>query len=139
MMCILIFKSSPYLIQEKQELLKISFKEQDVSKMLDNEMKEIYFIGASGQYYPFKFFTLSDKLPEMEAVYIFTKVGNGLYDSLYIGQTTTLKSTIANHEKWVCVNRLLVNAVCVNFEKDTKVREQITKDLIEIQCPPCND
>lgn len=107
--------------------------------MSKKENSEIYFTGISGKYYPFKFFSLSDDLPESEAIYIFTKVGKGYYDALYIGETTTLKSTIRNHEKWVCVSRLFVDVICVYFEMDTKVREQITKDLIELQCPPCND
>ena len=51
----------------------------------------------------------------------------------YTLETTTLKSTIRNYEKRVCVSRLSVDVICVYFEMDTKVREQITKDLIELQ------
>lgn len=101
--------------------------------------KEIYFAGVSKCYYAFRFYSLTDELPEIAAVYIFTNSGNGSYDPLYIGETDTLKSTISNHEKWVCVSRRFVNALCVHFEKDATVREQILSDLIEEQRPPCND
>ena len=103
------------------------------------ENREIYFAGVSKRYYAFRFYSLIDELPETAAVYIFTKSGNGSYDPLYIGETDTLKSTISNHEKWVCVSRRFVNALCVHFERDATVREQIVNDLIERQCLPCND
>lgn len=109
------------------------------TEMLKKENKVIYFAGVSGKYYPFKYFSLTDAFPDTAAVYIFTKSGHGSYDSLYISETATLRSTIANHEKWTCVSRLFVNALCVYFEEDAAIREQITRDLIEIQCPPCND
>ena len=107
--------------------------------MSKKENKTVYFAGESGKYYPFLYYHLIDKFPDTEAVYIFTRAENGSYDPLYIGQTDTLKLTISHHEKWVCVSKLRVNALCVYFEKDTTVREQITCDLIEIQHPPCND
>ncbi|MYF99348.1 hypothetical protein F4212_09480 [Candidatus Poribacteria bacterium] len=103
------------------------------------ENKEIYFAGVSKRYYTFRFYSLTDELPETSAVYIFTKSGNGSYDPLYIGETDTLKSTISDHEKWVCVSRWFVNALCVHFEEDATVREQIVSDLIERQRPICND
>lgn len=103
------------------------------------ENKEIYFAGVSKRYNAFRFYSLTDEFPETAAVYIFAKSGNGSYESLYIGETDTLKSTISNHEKWVCVSRRFVNTLCVHFEKDATVREQIVSDLIEEQRPPCND
>lgn len=103
------------------------------------ENKEIYFSDISGKYYPFKFYFLHDEFPDTEGIYIFTRSENGNNEMLYIGETETLKDTIRNHEKWVCVSRRFVNALCVHFEKDATVREQIVSDLIEEQRPPCND
>ena len=99
----------------------------------------MFFAGVSGCFYPFTLYPLEKDLPDSEAVYIFTRAENGSYDPIYIGQTCTLKSTISAHTKWVCVSRLFVNALYVHFEKDATVRKQIVSDLIEMQCPPCND
>jgi len=85
------------------------------------------------------FIHIGTNLPDGEAVYIFAKAEDGSCDPLYIGQTRTLKSTINTHAKWACVSRLFVNALCVHFEKDATVQKQIANDLIEMQCPPCND
>ncbi|MDE0088492.1 MAG: hypothetical protein OXU23_22405 [Candidatus Poribacteria bacterium] len=101
--------------------------------------KKMFFAGVSGYFYPFTLYPIGTDLPDGEAVYIFTRAEDGLCDPLYIGQTGTLKSTISAHAKWACVSRLFVNALCVHFEKDATVRKQIANDLIEMQCPPCND
>ncbi|MDE0481724.1 MAG: hypothetical protein OXI67_04005 [Candidatus Poribacteria bacterium] len=101
--------------------------------------KKMFFAGVSGYFYPFTLYPIGTDLPDVEAVYIFTKAEDGSCDPLYIGQTGTLKSTISDHAKWTCVSRLFVNALCVYFEKDATVRKQIANDLIEMQCPPCND
>ena len=101
--------------------------------------KKTFFAGVSGCFYPFMLYPIGTDLPDDEAVYIFTRAENGSYNPLYIGQTETLKSTISTHAKWVCVSRLFVNALCVHFEKDATVRKQIVNNLIEKQCPPCND
>jgi len=102
--------------------------------------KEAYFLGISGCYYPFKYFSLRDEFPEEEAVYIFARLDNGKNEPLYIGETETLKSTIRDHEKWICVCRMSVNnALYVYFEKDAAVRRQIVDNLIKAQRPICND
>lgn len=101
--------------------------------------KKVYFSGVSGCYYPFKYFSLTDEFPEAAAVYIFTRSQNGSNEPLYIGETGTLKSTIRDHEKWVCVCRMFVNTLYVHFEKDAAVRQQIVDNLIKRQRPPCND
>ncbi len=103
------------------------------------ENKDVFFAGVSWALYPFKLYPLDSDLPDIGAVYIFTKVGDGFYQPLYIGQTDTLISCIKHHEKWVCVNKCFVNSICVYFENDATTRIQIEHDLIGRQQPPCNE
>ena len=107
--------------------------------MLKIEDKDIFFAGASYALYPFKLYPLDADLPDIGAVYIFMKVGDGFYEPLYIAQTDTLISCLKYHEKWVCVNRYFVNAICVYFGNDATTRIQIERDLINLHQPLCND
>lgn len=107
--------------------------------MRNKKNKEAYFLGISGCYYPFKYFSLRDEFPEAAAVYIFTRSENGNNEPLYIGETGTLKSTMRDHEKWICVCRMSANALYVHFEKDEAVRRQMVDNLIKAQHPSCND
>ncbi len=111
------------------------------NNMKKTENKVVYFVGASGQAYPFTLYPLHADLPDIGAVYIFTRVENGLYISyepLYIGETGRLTSCLQNYEKWVCVSRRFVNSICVYFENDAASRLRMARDLIDQQDPPCN-
>ncbi len=108
-------------------------------KMQNTNNKEVYFAGNTGQMYPFTLYPYDVSLPDVGAIYIFTRQNYGSYHSLFIGQTDMLGSCILNHEKWVCVNKLYVNAISVYFENDAATRLEIERDLIGKQCPPCNE
>lgn len=98
------------------------------------ENKTVYFRGDSGVYYPFTLYPLYEDLPDVGAVYIFTKVqaGSG-YTPLFIGQTDTLATCIQNHEKWRKINEVC-NAICIYFEEDEASRVRIEHGLLEQQC-----
>lgn len=114
--------------------------------MNKKEKKEIFFLGISGRFYPFRLYPLNTDLPDIGAVYIFTKMGNNAlyedsepYEPLYIGQTGTLKSCVENHEKLGCAGKLGMNSICVHLEPNAEIRVEIEQDLLGAQKPPCND
>lgn len=106
---------------------------------MDFENRTVYFVGKSGYSYPFTLYPLNADLPDIAAVYIFTRVKNGSYQPLYIGHTEALISRRCNSKKWECVKRYLVNSICVFFESDETTRIEIENDLILKHKPPCND
>ena len=122
----------------------VNFQRERIKEWLikgakNRKLKKIFFAGVSGCFYPFTLYPIETDLPDSGAVYIFIRARKGSYEPLYIGQTGALKSTISVHTKWSCMKRLFMNALCVHFEKDAADREQIVSDLIEKQCPPCNN
>lgn len=103
------------------------------------ENKTVYFAGGTGRYYPFKLYEIEDKLPEAAAVYIITSAYAGSYKSLYIGDTEDLSSCVEGHEQESCFRSMLSNSICIFSESDPAVRLEMVADLIERQCPPCNE
>lgn len=101
--------------------------------------RTVYFVGISGQSYPFTLYPLNADLPDTAAVYIFTRAKSGSYQPLYIGQTDTGISKNYNHKVGVCIRKFLVNSICVCFEGDETTRIKIERDLIDLQRPPCNN
>ncbi len=102
--------------------------------------KKVYFNGMSGISYPFVFYPLDSDLPEIGAVYIFTRENGGskVYNPLYIGQTDVLMSSISHHDRWDCVVRHFVDSICVHYQDHAAERIEIARDLIGCQLPPCN-
>lgn len=107
--------------------------------MQKEELKEVFFIGNSGHYYPFTLYPLETDLPDKGAVYIWARVEQGNITPLYVGQTDTLMTCIQNHERWACICKHFVNSVCVYFEQSANNRLQMVQDLLGSQKPPCND
>lgn len=60
--------------------------------------KTAYFAGVSSRMYPFTLYPLHTNLSETGVVYIYTKVGCGFYEPLYIGETDNLKTHIEDYE-----------------------------------------
>lgn len=103
------------------------------------ELKEVFFIGNSGHYYPFTLYPLEMDLPDNGAVYIWARIEQGNITPLYIGQTDTLMTCIQNHERWACICKHFVNSICIHLEPYAEIRTEIEQDLLGAQKPTCND
>lgn len=106
---------------------------------IKNENNIVYFAGVSYCMYPFTLYPFGMDLPDAGGVYVYTEVGYGFYEPLYIGETDNLKTHIEDYDKWVCVSKHFVNSICVLLEDDPVKREQIVQELIGKQQPICND
>ena len=96
--------------------------------------------GASGRSYEYEVYPVSTLFIEVPANYIFTKIVDGRYQPLYIGQTDNLKERITRaHHKWACVEQQGVTHIHVhqNAAESTRLAEE--QDLLHQWHPVCND
>jgi len=100
------------------------------------------FEGQSGVHYYFETFSLDHEFDNIGAIYIFSKRTyenrKGSHKFLYVGQTDQLANRIISHEKWPCLTAHDVNCICVLQDGNKHSRENIEKDLIRSDDPPCN-
>lgn len=103
----------------------------------------IIFYGVSGRAYQFEIYPANTVFNNVSAVYIFCiKYITGLqfkFSPLYIGETGELKTRIANHEKWTCVNNYGCTHICVMSILGEDARLAVEKDLRHNYFTPCND
>ena len=102
------------------------------------------FTGASGRNYSFGVYSTDTTFKDIGSVYIFSKRivdqnGRGTHDFLYVGETEELGTRVANHEKWPCVQRNGVNAICIHVDESSRSRLNKETDLRNSNSTPCND
>ena len=92
--------------------------------------------GASGTDYIYERYPVGSQWNDMAANYICAQAGANIY-AKYVGQTSSLRDRIPNHEKWPCCNRHGVNEIHVNRDATTEQgRRAQEKDLIAGLAPP---
>lgn len=104
---------------------------------MDN--KTVYFVGKSGNTYPFSLYPINVKLPDTGGIYIIVKYENKSYSPLYIGQTDKLVHINLSSNIISCLTYRFYNCICVYSEENVTVRKEIENDLIQLQSPPCNN
>ena len=95
---------------------------------------------ASGQKYTYEVYPIDTSFNAVPANYIFTKIVDGRYRPLYIGQTDNLKERITPaHHKWACAKRNGMTHIHVhqNAAESTRLAEE--RDLLANRNPVCND
>lgn len=106
------------------------------------KVTSVTFSGESGTSYEFDTYTKDTQFYDVSAIYIFVKrdYKNGQYyqEALYVGETGELRTRIANHEKWPCVNRHGCTHISVMRVPNKKERFRIETDLIHGLDPVCN-
>ena len=108
-------------------------------------MPKLGTVAFSGMREEYDFTVYSSDTPfnDIGAVYVFTKRvtagGKTTHTFLYIGESGELGTRIASHEKWPCVNRNGVNAICIHQEENERTRLRVETDLRAANTTPCND
>lgn len=93
--------------------------------------------------YAFEVYTTDTIFNSAGGVYIFSKRsvgldGKGAHTFLYIGQTSSLKERIPNHQKLPCIRRHGVNCICVHRDNDANSRLRKEIDLLSVNKTLCN-
>ena len=134
-------------------------KTSEETKPLNKKGETVFFEGKTGELYrfvrhpyPFPNYYISwENLPDIGAVYIFTRAEKEQCVPLFIGQAHHLMSNNwfpppnnndwRDHYKkcWNCLRERLINSICVYFQDDLNTRLQIVSDLIVKHHPPCNN
>ena len=102
-------------------------------------ISKVNFTGASGRSYEFDAYTADHQFSDVGAVYVFSRQESTTYYSIYIGQTSELKTRLDGHEKLPCARRHNYNCICVLYDNNLTSRLSIERDLIRNGKPPCND
>ena len=102
---------------------------------------EILWKGKSGKTYGYWIAKIGTSFKDAPGNYIYAKeVSPDHWSPVYIGQTSSLRDRLANHEKEACAKRNgathIHNHTSSNSESTRKVEEV---DLIEKWRPPCNE
>lgn len=94
--------------------------------------------------YPFEIYSTGSEFDAVGAVYAFLRRmilpnGNVIYpEILCTGQTDSLKDSISNHEKWLCVSRNGGNCIGFHRNDSKKSRLAIEADLAASNSIRCN-
>ena len=94
--------------------------------------------GQSGTSYEYFVHSLETKFKDLAGNYIFAKKQNGLWVAVYIGQTTSLKDRLSDHEKRDCAIRNGATHIHAHVNKSERNRLNEEKDLILLHSPVCN-
>ncbi len=108
----------------------------------DNMSEEpdiVDFRGVSGEVYAFEVYPDDTEFDDEGAVYVFTKITPFKATPLYIGETETLGTRIANHEKWECADKHGCTHICVYWVGSKEEGLEIETDLRHNYNTPCND
>lgn len=97
------------------------------------------FKTKSGWNFEFDVYSKVTKFKDIPALYAFLKYDNGKWRVLYIGQSVHLGDRIANHNKWLEVNRLGCTHIAVCPDVSLLTLDDDERELIEYYCPPCNE
>lgn len=95
--------------------------------------------GKSGCVYTYEVYPIGTSFRDVAGNYIYAKQVGSQWQPCYIGQTNSLQTRIANHEKEACAKRHGATHLHVKVtpsERDSLAEEA---DLIRLWNPPCND
>ena len=104
-------------------------------------MKEcnLDFKTVDGKKYKFNVYPKNTSFRDIVAIYAFLKHDATGWYVLYIGQSTELGTRIANHNKWLEVNRLGCTHIGVCSKISLLSLDEVEKALIEFYRPRCNE
>lgn len=104
------------------------------------EKPTILWPGKSGNTYKYWIYPIGTEFVDSPGNYIFAKETQpGHWAPIYIGQTNSLKTRLANHEKESCARRNGATHIHAHTSGDESSRLAEEKDLITRWQPPCND
>ena len=102
---------------------------------------EVNWPGTSGRNYGYWVYPIGTNLKDSPGNYIYAKANNlGTWNAVYIGQTSSLRDRLNNHEKEPCARQngaTHIHAHIGAFDEQPRMAEE--KDLITIHKPVCND
>jgi predicted GIY-YIG superfamily endonuclease len=104
------------------------------------EAQTIMWPGKSGKEYQYWIHPINTEFKDSPGNYIFakeTKPGHWL--PVYIGQTNSLKTRLADHEKEACAKRNGATHIHAHTSGGEAERLSEEKDLITHWKPPCNE
>lgn len=105
-----------------------------------NEDK-ITYEGKSGKKYEYLMYPIGTSFKDIPGNYIFAKeTAPGKWRPVYIGQTSSLQSRLADHEKEACAKRNGATHIHVHSSSSSETeRKTEESDLIARFTPECNE
>ena|SRR5713226_3071769 len=105
-----------------------------------SEAPTIKWPGKSGKEYTYWIYPVGTKFKDSPGNYIYAKETKpGYWSPVYIGQTNSLSTRLANHEKESCTKRNGATHIHAHISGGETERLTEEKDLITRWKPPCND
>jgi hypothetical protein len=103
----------------------------------------VTFVGRSGKRYDFRVYVWETKFKSLPAVFVVASrhIEPGedpRYEPVFVGATADLTKTFDGHPRTDCFQMYYANVVAVLKEPDPRLRDGISRDLIESLAPPCN-
>jgi len=102
---------------------------------------QIYWEGKSGKKYGYWIYPIGTSFKDVPGNYIYAKETEpGKWRPVYIGQTSSLKDRLADHEKEACAKRNGATHVHTHTSSDSEtVRKVEETDLVLMWKPVCNE
>lgn len=75
---------------------------------------------------------------DVAGIYIFAKSDQGQWQPIYVGQASSFKDRMANHERWAEAQRLGATHVLALIVPQQASRDGIERSLIQTFEPPLN-
>ena len=73
--------------------------------MTTTKRQTVVWTGKSGTKYTYRVYSLDTNWDDVPGNYIFAKRDSTRWTPIYIGETSSLKDRLPNHEKWPCAKR----------------------------------
>ena len=100
---------------------------------------DIEWEGKSGKGYGYWIYPIGTSFKDQPGNYIYAKeVQRGRWRPLYVGQTSSLATRLADHEKEACATRSGATHVHAHVSGGETKRRQEEVDLIRKWTPVCN-
>ncbi len=101
---------------------------------------DIYWEGISGKKYGYWIYPIGASFKDEPGNYIYAKeTSPNRWRAIYIGQTSSLKDRLADHEKEACAKRNGATHIHAHTSSNSEdVRRSEEEDLIKKWDPPCN-
>lgn len=102
------------------------------------------WIGYSRKRYKFEDIAItgygdgSNPWPRRAAVYKFSRLENGRYHAIYIGQTDNVADRFAHHEKISCIQENGATHIHLWYNTMYATRITVETDLVHVNNPRCN-
>jgi len=97
-------------------------------------MKKITLIGESGTEYDFGIYPLNSKFKEAECVYVYSKLEDGEWQPIYVGETEHLVQRLQEHatgeeKSDICIQNSGATHLLVRLLKPKSARTPVETDL----------